>query len=710
MEGKILARIAEETGIDIRQIKNTVKLLDDDNTVPFIARYRKEVTGGLDETGIRRIQELLRLYRNLEERKAEVIRLIAEQGKLTLDIEKSIVNARNVTAVEDIYRPFRPKRKTRASAAREKGLEGLALFIRYEKGDPEKEAEKYLSEKVVTIKDALKGAVDIIAEEIADDADIRGYVRNYLRKTGIMVCRAEDEEKDSVYRMYYNYSEPVDKIPPHRILAINRGEREGYIKVDVEVDVDKMLNHIRQSYRAVCLANDAYMQKAAEDAYKRLIEPSVIRDIRNELTKKAEEHAVEIFAQNLRHLLLQPPIKDKMVLGVDPAYRTGCKWAVVDETGRLLETGVVYPTLPQQKVAEAKQEFIRLVRQYKIDIIAIGNGTASRETEQFVAEFIQENKEYNLAYIIVNEAGASVYSASELAKEEFPGLDVAERSAVSIARRLQDPLAELVKIEPRSIGVGQYQHDVNPKFLAEKLTWVVESAVNYVGVDVNTASASLLSYVAGINSTVANNIVKYREENGKFKNRKELLKVPRLGAKAFEQCAGFLRIEGGDNPLDGTAIHPESYEAALKLLDYLGMGLNDLGSEELKEKIRKLDLAETAGRLEIGVPTLEDMIENMIKPKRDPREELPLPIFRQDVLSLEDLKPGMRLKGTVTNVVDFGAFIDIGVKNSGLVHISELSHHFVRHPMEVVTVGDVVEVEVLSVDAEKGRIALSMRI
>lgn len=709
MQDKLLNRVAAETGINKKQVENTVKLLDADNTVPFIARYRKEVTGGLNEVEIRKIAELLRLYRNLEARKEEVIRLIGEQGKLTPELEEKIINAPNVTAVEDIYRPFRPKKRTRAMIAREKGLEGLALFLVKGQGSPEKEAQKYLSEQVETVSDALKGAMDIIAEEIADDAEIRAWVRNFIRRTGIIVCRAEDPEKESVYQMYYDYREPVAKMPSHRILAINRGEREGYIKVDVEAEREKVYEHIALYYKAFNPDAEDYIKKAAEDAYKRLIEPSVIREIRNELTEKAEVHAVEIFAANLRNLLLTPPVKKRIVLGVDPAYRTGCKWAVVDETGKLLETGVVYPTPPQKKIEEAKQVFDRLVRQYNIDIIAIGNGTASRETEQFVAEFIREHEGYNLSYIIVNEAGASVYSASELGIKEFPELDVAERSAVSIARRLQDPLAELVKIEPRSIGVGQYQHDVNPKMLDEKLSWVVESVVNYVGVDVNTASSSLLSYVAGINSTVAANIVKYREENGKFKNRRDLLKVPRLGAKAFEQCAGFLRIDDGDEPLDATAIHPESYPAAYKLLSLLALKAEEIGTARAKEVLSGISLKEMAEKLAIGLPTLEDMVESLVHKRRDPREELPPPVFRQDVLTMDDLKPGMRLKGTVTNVVDFGAFVDIGVKNSGLVHISELASGYVKHPLEVVGVGQIVEVEVLSVDKERGRIALTMK-
>lgn len=710
MEDRVLRRIAEETGISIKQVENTVKLLDADNTVPFIARYRKEVTGGLNEVEIRKIAELLRLYRNLEARKQEVIRLIDEQGKLTPELEEKILSAPNITAVEDIYRPFRPKKRTRAMMARERGLEGLARFLVEGKGSPEREAAKYLSEEVKTPADALKGAMDIIAEEIADDSDIRAWIRNFIRRTGVIVCKAEDPEKDSVYQMYYDYREPVSKMPPHRILAVNRGEREEYIRVDIEVEREKVYEHIAASYRSFNRGAGDYVKKALEDAYKRLIEPSVIREIRNELTEKAEAHAVEIFAANLRNLMLTPPVKNKIVLGIDPAYRTGCKLAVVDETGKLLETGVIYPTPPQKKIEEAKQVLDRLVRQYRIDVIAIGNGTASRETEQFAAEFIKEHEEYKLCYIIVNEAGASVYSASELGAKEFPELDAAERSAVSIARRLQDPLAELVKIEPRSIGVGQYQHDVNPKLLDEKLSWVVESVVNYVGVDVNTASASLLSYVAGINSTVADNIVKYREANSKFKNRKELLKVPRLGAKAFEQCAGFLRIDDGDEALDATAIHPESYPAAYKLLSLLGLKAEEIGTVRAKEALSGMSLKEMAEKLAVGFPTLEDMIESLMHKRRDPREELPPPVFRQDVLAMEDLKPGMRLKGTVNNVVDFGAFIDIGVKKSGLVHISELSYDYVRHPLEVVAVGDVVEVEVLSVDVEKGRIALSMRI
>ncbi|HHY39798.1 MAG TPA: RNA-binding transcriptional accessory protein [Syntrophaceticus sp.] len=705
--------VAGELGLPEKSVENTVKLLDDGNTVPFIARYRKEMTGELDETQIRRIEEQVGYYRNLEQRKEEVIRLIDEQGKLTEELKEQINQALKLSEVEDIYRPFRPKRKTRGSIAREKGLEPLAGYLLSfpAEGSPDTEAAKYLSEEVPTVEEALQGAMDIIAEDTADDPKVRGWVRDYTRKNGHLVTRAKDPDQDSVYRMYYDFKEPVAKVPSHRVLAINRGEREEFLQVSIDVETEPVISWLNENYAKEGSVTSDLVQKALADAYKRLIAPAVERDLRGELTEMAHEQAIKVFSKNLRNLLLQPPVRGKIVLGVDPAYRTGCKWAVVDQTGKLLEVGVVYPTPPQERIEEAEQEFTRVIKQYKIDVIAIGNGTASRETEQFVAGLIQKlNKTgLNLAYVIVSEAGASVYSASKLAVKEFPDLDVSQRSAVSIARRLQDPLAELVKIEPKSIGVGQYQHDIPAKQLNESLAKVVESAVNYVGVDLNTASAPLLSYVSGINATVAENIVHYREKNGAFKNRNQLTDVPRLGPKAFEQCAGFLRINDGDNLLDSTPIHPESYELTYQLLDLLGVGLDEVGTDALRSKLSGLDVEKTAEKLGAGVPTLRDIIEALLRPGRDPREDLPQPVFRTDVLSIEDLKPGMQLKGVVRNVVDFGAFVDIGVKNDGLVHISELSEKYIKNPLDAVAVGDVVTVRVLSVDAEKGRIALSMK-
>ncbi|MFY9140005.1 MAG: Tex family protein [Thermacetogeniaceae bacterium] len=709
----IVKSVAGELGLPEKSVENTVKLLDDGNTVPFIARYRKEMTGELDETQIRRIEEQVGYYRNLEQRKEEVIRLIDEQGKLTEEIKEQINKALKLSEVEDIYRPFRPKRKTRGSVARGRGLEPLAGYLLSfpAEGSPDIEAAKYLTEEVPTVEDALQGAMDIIAEDTADDPKVRGWVRDYTRKNGYLVTRAKDPDQDSVYRMYYDFKEPVVKVPSHRVLAINRGEREEFLHVSIDVEFEPVISWLNENYVKEGAVTTDLVKKALADAYKRLIAPAVERDLRGELTEMAHEQAINVFSKNLRNLLLQPPVRGKIVLGVDPAYRTGCKWAVVDQTGKLLEVGIVYPTPPQERIEEAEQEFTRVIKQYEIDVIAIGNGTASRETEQFVAGLIQKlNKTgLNLAYVIVSEAGASVYSASKLAVKEFPDLDVSQRSAVSIARRLQDPLAELVKIEPKSIGVGQYQHDIPAKQLNESLAKVVESAVNYVGVDLNTASAPLLSYVSGINATVAENIVHYREKNGAFRNRNQLTDVPRLGPKAFEQCAGFLRINDGDSLLDSTPIHPESYELTYQLLDLLGVGLDEVGTDALRSKLSGLDVEKTAENLGAGVPTLRDIIEALLRPGRDPREDLPQPVFRTDVFSIEDIKPGMQLKGVVRNVVDFGAFVDIGVENDGLVHISELSEKYVKNPLDVVAVGDVVTVKVLSVDAEKGRIALSMK-
>ncbi|AEF94886.1 Tex-like protein [Desulfotomaculum nigrificans CO-1-SRB] len=709
-------QIARELAIGEKQVAQTVKLLDDGNTVPFIARYRKEVTGELDEVQIRKIEERMTSLRNLAKRKEEVIHSIEEQGKLTEELKQAILAAETVTAVEDLYQPFRPKRKTRASAAREKGLEPLArwLFQAPPGADPAAEALNYVNPDagVNNGEEALQGAMDIVAEMVSDDPETRGWVREFTFRRGELVTEVKDQAADErgVYRMYYEHREPVKFVPPHRILAINRGEKEDILRVKIEVNEDVILEQLNRRWIPAKSGAADLLKAAVQDGYRRLLAPTVERDIRNQLTDKGEEQAITVFSKNLRQLLLQPPVKGKVVLGLDPAYRTGCKWAVVDATGKLLEVGVIYPTPPQNKVAESRTEIIRLVDKYKVDIIAIGNGTASRETEQFVAELIQDQGWSNVKYIIVNESGASVYSASELAAKEFPELDVAQRSAVSIARRLQDPLAELVKIEPRSIGVGQYQHDVAPKRLEESLKGVVESAVNMVGVDLNTASPSLLSYVSGINSTVANNIVKYREENGQFKERSQLKKVPRLGPKAFEQSVGFLRIPGGVNPLDNTGIHPESYPVAQKLLQQIGCDESDLGSPEIRSKLSKINVEETAKMLATGVPTLRDIIDGLLRPGRDPREDLPGPLFRTDVLKIEDLQPGMVLKGTVRNVVDFGAFVDIGLKNDGLVHRSELSDRPFRHPLDVVAVGDIVDVRVLSVDLERGRVALSMKL
>ncbi|KPV58978.1 hypothetical protein QJ48_13580 [Paenibacillus sp. A3] len=713
IQERILKQIASELQIAAGRVKTTVGLLDEGNTIPFIARYRKEMTGELDENQLRDIEERLTYLRNLEDRKLEVLRLIDEQGKLTAELRTAIEQSAKLQEVEDLYRPYRQKRKTRASVAKEKGLEPLALWIQTQpkQGELLAEAGKYVSEEkgVQTAEEAVQGAMDILAEQIADDAKIRAWVRRHTFEQGILRTEAKDAEQESVYEMYYSYQEPVRKLPPHRILAINRGEREEVLKVALDVPVERIHEYIaKQVIKGPSIVRDT-LTAVIEDAYKRLIASSIEREVRNEMTEKAEEKAIEVFAENLRNLLLQPPVKGKVVLGVDPAYRTGCKLAVVDDTGKMLEIAVTYPTPPNNKIAEAKATFKRLIDAYGVELIVIGNGTASRETEQFVAELIGEIKARKLQYLIVNEAGASVYSASKLAQTEFPDLDVAERSAISIARRLQDPLAELVKIEPKAIGVGQYQHDVTQKRLEESLKFVVESAVNHVGVDVNTASPSLLSYVSGVNSTLAKNIVKYRDDNGKFTSRAQLQKVPRLGAKAFEQCVGFLRIADGSNPLDNTPIHPESYDVVDKLFRELKLELSQLGSAELKAMLQSLEPEELAPKLGVGVPTLRDILDSLQRPGRDPREELPAPIFRTDVLQIEDLKPGMELQGTVRNVIDFGAFVDIGIKNDGLVHISQLSNSYVKHPMDVVSVGDVVTVWVLNVDLKKGRVGLTMK-
>ncbi|ACV62624.1 RNA binding S1 domain protein [Desulfofarcimen acetoxidans DSM 771] len=712
IEQLIIRHVAGNTGLPLKKVESTVQLLDAGNTVPFISRYRKEMTGELNEVEIRSIEEQLKYQRNLQQRKEEVVRLIEEQGKLTDELQQKIMSAGKLNIVEDLYRPYRQKRKTRAGVAREKGLEPLALYILSlpKTGDPGLEAQIYVNEEkgILTAEDALQGACDIIAETVADDPEIRGWVRRYIFRNGLLVTEAKEKETRSVYEMYYEYSEAVRTVAPHRTLAVNRGEKEGILKVRIEVPEEEIYGYLNRRWlKNPVSVTVAYVQSAVIDGYKRLLFPAVERDVRNELTEKAEEQAIKIFSKNLRQLLLQPPVKGEVVLGVDPGFRTGCKWAVVDDTGKLWEVGVVYPTPPQKKITETKEIFRQLADRYGITVIAIGNGTASRETELVVVDFIKEYVR-PLQYIIVSEAGASVYSASELAAREFPKLDVAERSAVSIARRLQDPLAELVKIDPKAVGVGQYQHDVAHKRLEESLASVVESVVNHVGVDLNTASPSLLSHVAGVNMTVAQKIVEFRENEGKFKNRSQLKKVPRLGPKTFEQCVGFLRISDGENTLDKTPIHPESYDQVKKFLKEIGCSMMEVGSGKMKERLKNIVIDEMALKLDIGLPTLKDIIESLEKPGRDPREELPKPIFRTDVLKIEDLQVGMELKGTVRNVVDFGAFVDIGVKVDGMVHKSELGTRRFSHPMDVLSVGDIVTVKVLSVDLERQRVALTL--
>jgi uncharacterized protein len=714
-------QIAEELGLRKTQVEKTIQLLDSGNTIPFIARYRKEMTGELDEQQIRMIQERYQGLRNLHARREEIFRLIDEQGKMTPELAAVIQRAASVTELEDLYRPYRPKRKTRAAAAREKGLAPLAEWlIKDGTGDLLAVAAQHLSvEKAVhTPDEALKGALDIIAEMVSDDAENRKWVREWTWKRGVLVCRAAEPDRESVYEDYYDYQEAVQKIPPHRILAINRGEREGMLKVSIEVPGEEVLQSLEKRNLAKMAAAGAssearsLLAAAIHDAYKRLIAPAVEREIRAMLTEKAEEQAIRIFGENLRHLLLQPPVRGKVVLGVDPAYRTGCKLAVVDETGKVLDIAVAYPNPPHRRLEEAKEVFLTLIRRHAVDVIAIGNGTASRETEWFVASLLPECSR-QVVYTVVSEAGASVYSASPLAVEEFPDLDVSERSAISIARRLQDPLAELVKIDPKSIGVGQYQHDVSQKRLEERLTFVVESAVNTVGVDLNTASVSLLSYVAGLTKAVAREIVAWREREGKFTRREQLLQVPRLGPKTFEQAAGFLRIPDGEMPLDNTPIHPESTQVAVKLLEQLGFSPEVLRDKEgrrmLRQKLEEMDVPAKAKELGVGVPTLRDIVSALKQPGRDPREELPPPLFRTDVMRMEELKPGMILQGTVRNVVDFGAFVDIGLEQDGLIHISELADHYVRHPLDVVVIGDIVRVRVIQVDLKRGRVSLSMK-
>ena len=725
---KIINKIAEELNVKNTQVENAVKLIDEGNTIPFIARYRKEATGGLSDEILRDLGERLTYLRNLETRKAEVIKSIDEQGKLTDELTIAIASAETLAEVEDLYRPFKQKKKTRATVAKAKGLEPLVeIIIAQEETTPINEiAQKFVNidilsdedkknkDKVVaTPEDAIQGALDIIAENISDNAKFRKYIKKVCYREGTIVTTATNPEEKSNYEMYYNFSELVFRLPSHRILAINRGEKENFLKVSINKPEDKILFYMQ---RDIIKGNTQFkemLENTILDAFKRLIEPSIDREIRSDLTEKAEDKAIKVFGQNAKQLLLGAPIKGKTVMGFDPAYRTGCKIAVIDETGKVLDTATVYPTVPQNDVEGAKKTLLNLIEKDHIDLIAIGNGTASRESEMFVADMLKEVK-HDICYVIVSEAGASVYSASKLATEEYPDINVSIRGAISIARRLQDPLAELVKIDPKAIGVGQYQHDVEQKKLSESLTGVVEDSVNKVGVDVNTATPSLLSYVSGINNTIAKNIVKYRDEHGKLKERKELLKVPKLGKVAYEQCAGFIRIPDGTNPIENTAVHPESYEATEKLLDLLGFKPSDLKNKDklnlLRTQLKAINTQEYASKLGIGEMTLTDIIEELSKPGRDPREDMPKPVLRSDVLKFEDLTEGMILTGTVRNVIDFGAFVDIGVKYDGLVHISEMSNSFIKNPSEVVSVGDVVKVKVIKIDQERKKVGLSMKL
>ena len=724
---KIIKTIAEELNIKEKQVENAIKLIDEGNTIPFIARYRKEVTGGLSDEILRDLGERLTYLRNLEQRKEEVVKSIDEQGKLTDEILQLVAIAKTLAEVEDIYRPYKQKKKTRATVAKAKGLEPLANIIleqketknineiakEYVNVDKLPEEDKKNKDKVVaSVEDAIAGALDIIAEMISDEPKYRKQIKKTCYREALIVTKAAKDEKSN-YEMYYDYNEAIKYIPSHRILAINRGEKEGFLKVKIEKPEDKILNYIERDIIKGETQFTIMLKETILDSFRRLIEPSIDREIRSDLTEKAEEKAIKVFGKNSKQLLLGAPIKGKAVMGFDPAYRTGCKIAVIDETGKVLDYTTVYPTEPQNDVEGAKKELLKLIDKDKVDMIAIGNGTASRESEMFVADMIKECSR-DVHYVIVSESGASVYSASKLATEEYPDINVSIRGAISIARRLQDPLAELVKIDPKAIGVGQYQHDVNQKKLSESLTAVVEDSVNKVGVDVNTATPSLLSYVSGINNTIAKNIVKYRDVNGKLKNRKELLKVPKLGKVAYEQCAGFLRIYDGDNPLEVTAVHPESYEATEKLLEKIGFNKNDLKDkeklEDLRNKLKNVNIGEMSKELDIGEMTLGDIIEELSRPGRDPREDMPKPILRSDVLKLDDLKEGMVLTGTVRNVIDFGAFVDIGVKHDGLVHISEMSDKYIKNPSDVVSVGDIVKVKVIKIDRERQKVGLSMKV
>ena len=714
---KIYKKIAEELQIRESQVESTVKLIDEGNTIPFIARYRKELTGNLSDELLRELDERLKYLRNLEARKEEIIRLIDEQGKLTDELTLKIASTMILSELEDIYRPFKPKKRTRATIAKEKGLEPLSniIYLQHEKKDIFEIAKEYINDEkgVNSEEDAINGALDIIAENIADNSDYRKKIKSFCFREAVMSSKVAKDEK-SPYEMYYDYSEAILKMPSHRILAINRGEKEEFLKVKLDKPEEKIIDYLKkqiiQDYKSQFAE---VLERAIVDSYKRLIEPSIEREIRSDLTEKAEEQAIKVFGKNAKQLLLQPPIKNMTVMGFDPAYRTGCKIAVIDKTGKVLATTTVYPTEPQNDINGAKTVLKDLINKYHVNMIAIGNGTASRESESFVSDMIKEIDD-EIYYAIVSEAGASVYSASKLATEEYPDINVSLRGAISIARRLQDPLSELVKIDPKSIGVGQYQHDVNQKRLNESLTGVVEDAVNSVGVDVNTATPSLLSYVSGINGTIAKNIVKYRDENGELKQRKELLKVPKLGPAAFKQCAGFIRIFGGKNPLEVTSVHPESYEIAEKLLTKFGYSVENLADkeklEEMKSEFKKVNVEKLAQELNVGALTLKDIMEELAKPGRDPREDLPKPVLRSDILKFEDLKQGMELTGTVRNVIDFGAFVDIGVKYDGLVHISEMADKYVRNPSEIVSVGDIVKVKVIGIDSEKHKVSLSMKI
>ena len=713
----ILQAITQELGVQKWQVEAAVKLIDEGNTIPFISRYRKEATGTLNDEQLRNLNERLTYLRNLEDKKNQVLSSIEDQGKLTEELKAQILAAQTLVGVEDLYRPYRPKRRTRATIAKEKGLEPLANIIMLQMTNKsiEEEAEAFVSEEkeVASVADAIAGAKDIIAEHISDEADYRIHIRDLTAKKGTISSVAKDPETQSVYEMYYEFEEPVKKLAGHRVLALNRGEKEKFLTIKVAAPEEDILRYLEKQ---VITRDNPFttpiLKEVTEDSYKRLIAPAIEREIRSDLTEKAEDGAIKVFGKNLEQLLMQPPIAGQTVLGWDPAFRTGCKLAVVDPTGKVLDTTVVYPTAPtnEKKIRAAKDTVEAMIKKYGISLISVGNGTASRESEQVIVDMLKEIPEAKVQYVITNEAGASVYSASKLATDEFPNFDVGQRSATSIARRVQDPLAELVKIDPKSIGVGQYQHDMNQKKLGEALTGVVEDSVNKVGVDLNTASASLLEYISGVSKAIAKNIVIYREENGRFTSRKDLLKVAKLGPKAFEQCAGFMRITGGSNPLDATSVHPESYEAASRLLEKLGYSAEDIAGGKLAGLSRQIrDYKKTADELEIGEITLRDIVKELEKPARDPRDEMPKPILRTDVLDIKDLKEGMILKGTVRNVIDFGAFVDIGVHQDGLVHISQMSEKFIKHPLEAVSVGDVVEVRVLGVDEKKNRISLSMK-
>ena len=713
----ILQVITQELGVEKWQVEAAVKLIDEGNTIPFISRYRKEATGTLNDEQLRNLNERLTYLRNLEDKKKQVLSSIEDQGKLTPELKEQILAAQTLVVVEDLYRPYRPKRRTRATIAKEKGLEPLANIIMFQMTNKsvEEEAEAFVSEEkeVASVTDAIAGAKDIIAEHISDEADYRIHIRDLTAKKGTISSVAKDPEAQSVYEMYYEFEEPVKKLAGHRVLALNRGEKEKFLTIKVAAPEEEILRYLEKQVITRDNPNTTpILKEVTEDSYKRLIAPAIEREIRSDLTEKAEDGAIKVFGKNLEQLLMQPPIAGQTVLGWDPAFRTGCKLAVVDPTGKVLDTTVVYPTAPtnEKKIRAAKDTVEGMIKKYGISLISVGNGTASRESEQVIVDMLKEIPEAKVQYVITNEAGASVYSASKLATEEFPNFDVGQRSATSIARRVQDPLAELVKIDPKSIGVGQYQHDMNQKKLGEALTGVVEDSVNKVGVDLNTASASLLEYISGVSKAIAKNIVTYREENGRFTSRKELLKVAKLGPKAFEQCAGFMRITGGSNPLDATSVHPESYEAASRLLEKLGYAAEDIAGGKLAGLSRQIkDYKKMAAELEIGEITLRDIVKELEKPARDPRDEMPKPILRTDVLDIKDLKEGMVLKGTVRNVIDFGAFVDIGVHQDGLVHISQMSEKFIKHPLEAVSVGDIVEVRVLGVDEKKNRISLSMK-